>query len=398
MQLMLESTVRTHDMHPRLHDVGAQRPVAEFFAGIGLVRKALEQEGFAVVFANDVEPAKREIYAANFGASDFILGDVRAIRGSDVPQVVLATASFPCTDLSLAGWRRGFQGGESSLFWEFARVLREMATRKPPAVLVENVPSFATSHGGKDLRAAIEELNGLGYSCDLVVVDARHFVPQSRPRLFIVGSLGNIGWPACLAPTEVRPPWLVRFLRAHPELRIHTAPLPRLPKSELSLGSIVHRLNSGDAAWWNGPRLDRFIDSLSAVQASRLTEMRVREGQIWATAYRRTRGGKAVWEIRADAISGCLRAVRGGSSKQAVIEAGDGELRIRWMLPEEYGSLQGAPGFKLGQATPSQALFGFGDAVCVPVIAWLARNYLRPLISGRVTASGGGTLDDTFAT
>ena len=89
---------------------------AEFFAGIGLVRLALEQEGFEVVFANDIEPGKRDLYAANFGSEDFVLGDIRDIKGADVPDIELATASFPCTDLSLAGHRAGLDGKESGMF------------------------------------------------------------------------------------------------------------------------------------------------------------------------------------------------------------------------------------------------------------------------------------------
>jgi DNA (cytosine-5)-methyltransferase 1 len=52
------------------------------------------------------------------------------------------------------------------------------------------------------------------------------------------------------------------------------------------------------------------------------------------------------------------------------------------MTPREYARLQGAPEYRLDAATDNQALFGFGDAVCVPVVAWIAREYLRPLIRG----------------
>ena len=125
-----------------------ERPrAAEFFAGIGLVRQALEDVGFSVVFANDIEETKRDMYAANFDASEFVSGDVRDVCGKDVPDIELATASFPCTDLSLAGNRAGLVGVQSSMFWEFARILDEMGHRRPKTALLENVPSFATSMG-----------------------------------------------------------------------------------------------------------------------------------------------------------------------------------------------------------------------------------------------------------
>src|SRR5439155_26769105 len=116
---------------------------AEFFAGIGLVRAALADAGVDVVWANDIHPMKARLYAANFGSEHYVVGDVRAVRGGDVPPVDVATASFPCTDLSLAGWRRGLAGEQSGLFWEFARVLEEMGPHRPRAVLLENVPGLA---------------------------------------------------------------------------------------------------------------------------------------------------------------------------------------------------------------------------------------------------------------
>jgi len=368
----------------RLSVDAVRRPrAAEFFAGIGLVRQALEASDFEVVWANDIEDFKRDLYVTNFGDRDFLLGDVRRVSGEDLPHVDLATASFPCTDLSLAGNRAGLSGGESSMFWEFARVLREMGSRRPTATLLENVPSFATSHGGEDLRAAIAELNALGYSCDLFVVDARRFVPQSRPRLFIVGATDNL-MTSAWEPSEVRPPWIHRFVQHHPELRMHALDM-RLPISAArTLADVVERLPASDPRWWEPERVARFTSSLSDTQSERLRNLRRGRRLSWATAYRRTRHGRAVWEIRGDAISGCLRTARGGSSKQALVQAGRGTVRLRWMTPREYARLQGAPDYRLNGARANQALFGFGDAVCVPVISWIAREYLRPLVDGRL--------------
>jgi DNA (cytosine-5)-methyltransferase 1 len=101
----------------------------------------------------------------------------------------------------------------------------------------------------------------------------------------------------------------------------------------------------------------------------------------YRTAYRRTRHGVAVWEIRPDDISGCLRTARGGSSKQALVAVGRGSIRARWMTPREYARLMGADDYQLDGIRRNEALFGFGDAVCVPVIAWLSREYLAPTLA-----------------
>lgn len=374
-----------------------ERPrVAEFFAGIGLVRMALEQHGFRVVWANDIDATKQQMYAGNFDAQEFVLRDIRHVRGTDVPDVDLATASFPCTDLSLAGYRLGLSGTQSGMFWEFARVLREMDGRRPSAVMLENVPSFATSHSGEDLRLAIAELNELGYWCDLLVIDARHFVPQSRPRLFIIGAPDPLAFPGDWQPSSVRPPWISRFWRNHPDLRLHALPLT-LPQGSCkgscrTLADVVEELPANDARWWEAEREARFLAELSPIQRGRLDAMINAHTLSWATAYRRTRAGKPAWEIRADAISGCLRTARGGSSKQALVEAGRGGVRVRWMTAVEYARLQGAPAYILDGIAENRALFGFGDAVCVPVVSWLAKRYLLPLLSGELTWRLAGAL------
>lgn len=82
-----------------------RRPkAAEFFAGIGLVRLALENQGWDVVFANDIDPKKAEMYRHNWPTNDhLVVGDIHNLTADDVPTVDLFTASFPCNDLSIAG-------------------------------------------------------------------------------------------------------------------------------------------------------------------------------------------------------------------------------------------------------------------------------------------------------
>lgn len=360
---------------------------AEFFAGIGLMRAGIEAGGpFRVRWANDIERSKHAIYLANYPQDPedhFVLGDVRDVQAEELPDVDLATASFPCTDLSLAGGRRGLAGDESSMFWEFYRVLLELERqgRLPRATLLENVIGFATSHGGADLEAAISAFNELGYVCDLLTLDAAWFLPQSRPRMFIVGALEpgseQAGWDASM----VRPAWVGRFVTEHAHLKVAARPLPDPAITTGLLADKVERLSRDDARWWESGSVARFTGSLSDIQRARLDGLADGTELTWRTAYRRTRNGEAVWEIRRDPIAGCLRTARGGSSKQAIVEAGRGEVRIRWMTPREYARLQGADDYVIDGFRPNQVYFGFGDAVCVPVIAWLTEQYLTPLLT-----------------
>ena len=81
-------------------------------------------------------------------------------------------------------------------------------------------------------------------------------------------------------------------------------------------------------------------------------------------------------ELRCDGIAGCLRTPKGGSAKQILFEAGHGTYRVRLMTPRECARLMGSDDFTI-HVNRDQALFGFGDAVCVPVIEWVAEHYLN---------------------
>ena len=275
------------------------------------------------------------------------------------------------------------------MFWEFARVIDEMDGRRPRFVLIENVPSFLTSRGGADLRAAVSRLNSLGYACDLLITDARWYVPQSRKRLFIVGQLGSLDDPQVpWGESPLRPPALARFIEDNPDLAFAPFRSRPPPTAQVSLGDVVERLPEGDERWWGPQRVCKFVASLSRRHQERLTLMIDGRSPDWAAAYRRTRGGRSVWEIRADSIAGCLRASGGGSSKQALVEAGLGRARVRWMTPLEYARLQGAEAYRVPESvSDNQALSGFGDAVCVPALEWIVRECLNPMVE----LSAGGT-------
>ncbi len=360
------------------------RTVAEFFAGIGLMRMGLEQAGWRVIWANDIDEDKMKMYGGHYASDDahFQLGDVHTISPGDIPTVALATASFPCNDLSLAGARRGLAGNQSGAFWGFINALKGMGPRRPPLVLLENVPGFLTSHDGNDFRDACLALNDLGYAVDSFMIDAAFFVPQSRLRLFLIGKQGGPK-PLRFAETPsfyqsaCRPSALADFILWHPEIQWSLRALPALSKGKTKLADILERLPANSACWWNRQRSEYLLNQMSEKhRAIADTMIRGRE-TTYGTVFRRVRHGRSMAELRTDGIAGCLRTPRGGSGRQILFAAGKGHYAVRLLTPRECARLMGADDFRISVPL-NQALFGFGDAVCVPVIRWIAENYLTP--------------------
>jgi DNA (cytosine-5)-methyltransferase 1 len=355
---------------------------AEFFAGIGLVRLALEQRGWRVAFANDIDEDKAEMYRANWAEGDqgehLHVGDIHQIDAKDVPTCDLFTASFPCNDLSVAGKREGLAGKESSAFWGLVRILKEMGNRKPKLVMLENVVGFLTSHDGADLEQALLALNELGYGVDAFILNAMHWVPQSRARMFIVAKRDSEKsvWPFA-AESDTRPSRLIQFINGHPNIAWSIRELPGLPGVKAKLTDILEDLPENDEQWWSEERVAYFLNQLSERHGEIAKTMIAGKKFSYATAFRRVRKNKSMAELRTDGIAGCLRTPRGGSGRQILFRGGKGTARVRLLTARECARLQGVPdSFKI-EATLNKALFGFGDAVCVPAIEWIAENYLN---------------------
>jgi DNA (cytosine-5)-methyltransferase 1 len=111
----------------------------------------------------------------------------------------------------------------------------------------------------------------------------------------------------------------------------------------------------------------------------RVAQLARDERTTYRTFFRRRREGQQRAEVRNDDLSGCLRTAVGGSGKQFLIKAGKGCIKMRAMTPREYARLQGVPDEYPINVNGVQALTGFGDAVCVPAISWIAKHILNPL-------------------
>ncbi len=348
------------------------------------MRIGLERAGWRVTFANDIDEDKQRMYADNFGDdADFVLKDVHLLKAFDIPTIALATASFPCNDLSLAGARKGLAGSQSSAFWGFVNVLKEMGPdRRPPMVLLENVTGFLTSNNGNDFKHALLALNDLGYAVDAFIIDAARFVPQSRQRLFVVGAktrhISALNETPGFYESETRPAALADFILWNPDINWQIRRLPQLPSSVRHLPDILEELSPNSQMWWSSERCKYLLNQMSKKHRVQANTMIRGEAVTYGTVFRRVRKGKSMAELRTDGIAGCLRTPRGGSGRQILFAAGKGRFSVRLLTPRECARLMGADDFKISVSL-NQALFGFGDAVCVPVIEWIANNYLNPV-------------------
>lgn len=359
----------------------------EFFAGGGMARAGLGP-GWECLFANDIDPKKAAAYAANWGAEGFRLGDVAALAPSDVPgRAALAWGSFPCQDLSLAGAGKGLGGARSGTYFAFWRLLAGLAEegRAPSLVAVENVAGALTARGGADFVAILSAFAENGYRAGALMIDAAAFLPQSRPRLFVIGARDGAALPAAEGPGPFHTPALLRAVAALPET-LRAAHLwlrpPAPPKRNLTLAGIVEP----DAEGWLPEAETARLLSLMAPKHRAAVEAAQGAGRVvHGCAYRRTRpvtgGGRAQRaEVRFDGLAGCLRTPGGGSSRQFLIEVEGPRVRARLMTAREAARLMGLADDYILPARLNAALHLAGDGVAPPVVRWLAAHLFEPAL------------------
>jgi DNA (cytosine-5)-methyltransferase 1 len=346
-------------------------------------------DGWACAFANDFDPLKATVYRDNFPdtAGHLRQGDVWALSTADLPGCAdLAWASSPCQDFSLAGARAGLAGGRSSAFFGFWKLMEGLAAegRAPRAIVIENVSGLLTSHGGADFAALGRALAGQGYRIGALEIDAAGFVPQSRPRIFVI------------ATREAPPPGLVGDSPFH--TRAVKAAVAALP-DDLAASWVWWRLAApaprntdlaavlepdSAVAWHSAERTGRWLALMAPLHRARLEAAARRGERAVGAVFRRMRleDGRKVQraEVRFDGLAGCLRTPRGGSSRQVIVVVEDGAVRTRLLSGREAARLMGLPdSYRLPRATTA-ALHVMGDGVAAPVVRWLAEGLLAPLL------------------
>jgi len=338
----------------------------EFFAGSGLVAYGLKGM-FRPIWSNDICPKKNAVYEANFENTHFVLDDIKNISGKTLPDAHLSWASFPCQDLSLAGSIGGIDAERSGLVWQWLRILREMK-HKPALLLIENVLGLLSTNNGINYTKLHNALLELGYKSGAIVLNASLFVPQSRPRVFIIAVQKNIRIPNELQDNGKN--WLhnnatVKLGCVLPNWIWWKAEHP--PKMEIKLNDILD---------FNLP-YDK--DNVLSIIPQRHREKLMTYTECVVAGYKRIRNNKLCLELRFDGLAGCLRTPEGGSSKQFIIVKRKDEIHARVLSPREAARLMGAPDSFNLPGTYNSAYKAMGDAVALPVASFVGKSFLMPL-------------------
>jgi DNA (cytosine-5)-methyltransferase 1 len=224
------SSCLSYREHKELLNLLPRRPVhydkpefdfIDLFAGIGGIRRGFEDIGGRCVFTSEWnEPAVRTYKANNYcdPSVHTFNGDIRQVTLSDkddvtetliaenvhkmVPDHDVLLAGFPCQPFSIAGVskknalgrKHGFEDKtQGTLFFDVARILD---VKRPAAFLLENVKNLKSHDKGRTFKVILEALDELGYwvadvnvgdGSDPKIIDGRHFVPQHRERIVLVG-------------------------------------------------------------------------------------------------------------------------------------------------------------------------------------------------------------------
>ena len=161
--------------------------VLELFAGAGGLAVGMEKAGLKCVALNEIDKWACNTLRKNRPNWNVLEGDIKSFSFTSYENKVdIVTGGFPCQAFSYAGKKLGLADARGTLFYEFARVVKEI---NPPICIGENVRGLLSHENGKTLEGMISILDEIGYNVVPVqVLKAINYnVPQKRERLILVG-------------------------------------------------------------------------------------------------------------------------------------------------------------------------------------------------------------------
>jgi DNA (cytosine-5)-methyltransferase 1 len=366
----------------------------EFFAGGGMARAGLAQ-GWTCLFANDFDTKKALTYQANWGTGgELTVGDVRKLKRADLPgHADLIWGSFPCQDLSLAGGGAGLKGERSGTFYPFWDLVKDLIKegRGPKLIALENVLGTLTSHSGRDFEAICKTFADAGYRYGALVINAALFVPQSRPRLFVIGVRDDVEVDeALLSPGPIAPFHTAALQRAFD--RVEAAAQKRMiwwnvpppPHRNATFADLIEE-HPDSVEWHSAAERDQILKMMSPVNKAKVEAAKRAGRRMVGGIYKRTRhderGAKVQRaEVRFDDVAGCLRTPAGGSSRQVIMVVDGQKVRTRLISSRETARLMGLDDSYVLPRNYNEAYHLTGDGVAVHVVRHLAEHVFEPLL------------------
>lgn len=159
---------------------------AEFCTGVGGFSLGIKQSDLdaELVYSNEIDDSCEKTFMANhhrgFDSKNIFEIDVKTL-----PDFDMLCAGFPCQPFSQAGKTKGFDDPRGTVFFKIMEIIKE---KKPAILFLENVPNLYRHDKGKTYKVITSELECAGYVVNEEILDSTYFgVPQSRPRIYIVG-------------------------------------------------------------------------------------------------------------------------------------------------------------------------------------------------------------------
>ena len=266
------------------------------------------------------------------------------------------------------------------------------AGRAPRLIVLENVTGWLTAHKGIDFASVVEALSELGYRSGAIVIDAVDFVPQSRPRVFVIAVVKGETIPNSIIADGPQKDWHpAALIKAFTCMTAETKRgwawwrLPGPAPRTTVFADLIEETPTG-VAWHTEEETAHLLGLMQPVHLEKVEEAKRSGRRMVGSLYRRTRplsGGKLQCaEVRFDDVAGCLRVPTGGSSRQTVLIVEGDLVRSRLLSPREQARLMGLDDSYRLLPNYNDAYSVAGDGVCVPVVRHIAANLLQPMLRG----------------
>lgn len=338
-----------------LSDHSKEFTCIDLFAGIGGIRLGFESHGGECVFTSEWDQYCQKTYVENFGKAHPLIGDIVGFEPKRIPDHDVLLAGFPCQPFSIAGVSKKISLGrphgfkdktQGTLFFNVAQIL---SIKRPAAFMLENVKNLKSHDKGNTFQVILDVLvNELGYHVQWRILDAKHFVPQHRERIIIVG------------------------FRDKTDFDFNALQLPA-PKRKMK--DILHPEDGSERDLDEG----RYINSKGKVHEKYILSEKLWEYlQKYAEKHREKGNGFGFGLVKPEDISRTLSARYYKDGSEILVYRGKNK-RPRRLTPRECARLMGYPDTLTIPVSDTQAYKQFGNSVAVPVMSAVAAH-MKPHI------------------